>query len=61
MDSSTYVFIGLFVLSELLPFVKKTKGSGVLHSVLCIVQGSQCVLSKIEEQVEKELKKEAVV
>jgi hypothetical protein len=50
-----YVAIGLFVLSELLAFTKKTKGNGVLHTLLCIIQGSECILKNVKEQVEKEL------
>ena len=52
-DTSTYVIAGLFLVSEALPFIKKLKGSGFLHSLLCILRGSQCVAKELADKVEE--------
>lgn len=54
-DKVGYVAIALFVLSEILGFTKKTKGNGILHSLLCLLNGSECVVKNVKEQVEKQL------
>ena len=59
-ETSTYVIIGLLVISEVLPFIRKTKGSGFLHSIVCLLRGSQCLAKKIADEVEKEMKPIAV-
>jgi hypothetical protein len=48
-DYTAYVGFGLFALSELMPFVKKTKGNGFIHSLICILTGSKCVIDKTLE------------
>jgi len=55
MEYYGYIGFGLFVLSELLSLTKKTKGNGLLHSLVCILKGSECVAKTVREQVEKEL------
>jgi len=51
-EATTYVALGLFVLSEVMPFIKKTKGAGVIHSLICLLNGSKCVIDKALEAAE---------
>lgn len=51
-ETTTYVALGLFVLSEVMPFIKKTKGSGVIHSFICLLNGSKCMIDKALEVAE---------
>ena len=53
--------IGLLLLSELLAFTKKTKGNGLLHSLLCLLNGSECMIKKVKEQVEKTINDDKIV
>lgn len=39
----------LFVVSEVLPFLKEHKGNGLIDMLICLFQGSECFLSKIIE------------
>ncbi len=48
-ETTTYIALGLFVLSEVMPFIKKTKGAGVIHSLICLLQGSKCMIDKTLE------------
>ena len=52
-ETFTYVMIGLLVISEILPFIKKTKGSGFIHSLICLLRGSECLAKKIADEVEE--------
>ena len=51
-ETSNYVMIGFLAISEILPFIKKTKGSGFIHSIICLLRGSQCLAKKIADEVE---------
>lgn len=51
-ETTTYIALGLFILSEVMPFIKKTKGSGVLHSIICLLNGSKCMIEKALEAAE---------
>ena len=64
MVSSTYEFTtftlaGLLIFSEVLPFLKKTKGSGLIHYLICILKGSECMLKKVRETAEDVANEEA--
>ena len=39
----------LFVVSEVLPFLKSHKGNGLVDLLICLFQGSECCLSKLIE------------
>jgi len=52
---------GLFILSELLAFTKKTKGNGILHTLLCLLNGSECMIKKVKEQVQQTIDDDKVV
>lgn len=39
----------LFVISEILPFLKSNKGNGLVDLLICCFEGSDCVLSKLIE------------
>ena len=39
----------LFVVSEILPFLKSHKGNGLIDLLICCFEGSDCVLSKLIE------------
>jgi hypothetical protein len=51
-ETTTYIALGLFVLSEVMPFIKKTKGAGVIHSIICLLNGSKCMIDKALEVAE---------
>ncbi len=53
--------IGLLLLSELLAFTKKTKGNGLLHSLLCLLNGSECMIKKVKEQVQKTIDDDEII
>jgi len=39
---------GLFVISELLPFIRKDKqNNGIIHTLVCILKGSRCMADKL--------------
>ena len=52
-EMTMYLMVGMFLLSELLPFVKRTKASGLIHSVVCLLKGSECVAKKARTKIEK--------
>ena len=39
----------LFIVSEILPFIKSLKGNGLVDLVICLLNGSECCLSKLIE------------
>lgn len=49
---ATIVLGVLFVLSEVMPFIKKHKGNGVVDTVICILRGSACVSGKLADALE---------
>ena len=51
-EYSTLILGVLFIVSEVLPFIKKNKGNGVCDSIVCILKGSSCVALKIVENIE---------
>lgn len=52
-EYSTFILGTLFVVSELLPFIKKTKGNSIVHSIICLLRGSSCVAEKIADTLEE--------
>tara|TARA_R110001599_G_scaffold204203_3_gene401443 strand:- start:411 stop:638 length:228 start_codon:yes stop_codon:yes gene_type:complete len=52
------IALGLFVLSEVMPFIKKTKGAGVIHSLICLLRGSKCMVDNVLEVAENAIKEE---
>tara|TARA_B110000263_G_C14806724_1_gene284501 strand:+ start:24 stop:257 length:234 start_codon:yes stop_codon:yes gene_type:complete len=50
--------LGLFILSEVLPFIKKTKGAGLIHSAICLLRGSKCMVDNVLEAAENAVKEE---
>lgn len=53
-EYSTYILGAMFVTSEILPLLKG-KSNGLLHAVLCLIQGSKCLLENVEEQVQAKI------
>ena len=45
-EYSTYILGTMFLVSEILPLLKK-KPNGLLHAVLCLIQGSKCLLDNV--------------
>jgi hypothetical protein len=37
----------LFIISEILPFLKEHKGNGLVDLLICLFSGSECCLSKV--------------
>jgi len=52
-EYTTYAFAGLLIFSEILPFLKKTKGAGLIHYLICALKGSECMIQKVRETAEK--------
>jgi hypothetical protein len=64
-----YLTIGgwvLFVLSEVLPFMRKANDSnGLLHACVCLIKGSKCMAENIlnvidQKEIEKEIEMKVV-
>ena len=53
-EYSTFVLGSLFIISEVLPLLKSNQ-NGFLHAALCIVKGSKCMATVIEEKIESKL------
>tara|TARA_R110000803_G_scaffold50583_1_gene104820 strand:- start:3014 stop:3253 length:240 start_codon:yes stop_codon:yes gene_type:complete len=51
-QTTTFLALGLFIFSEVMPFIKKTKGAGVVHSLICLLRGSKCMIDKALEVVD---------
>eukprot|EP01047_Picozoa_sp_COSAG01_P047018 COSAG01_NODE_4455_length_5006_cov_4.723049_3_plen_104_part_00 len=54
--SNDYLTIALgvlFIVSEVLPLIKKTKSNGLIDGLICLLKGSKCVIDKSLEIVEK--------
>ena len=52
-EYTTFALAGLFIFSEVLPFLKKTKGSGLIHYLICALKGSECMIKKVRETAEQ--------
>jgi len=52
-EYATIVLGVLFVFSEVLPFIKKHKGNGVIDTMVCILRGSSCMATKLADVIEK--------
>jgi len=50
--------LALFVLSEVLPFIKKTKGAGLIHSAICLLRGSKCMVDSVLDVAENAIKED---
>jgi hypothetical protein len=53
--SNDYLTVALgvaFILSEVLPFIKKNKGNGLLDSIVCLLRGSECLTKKLADTLE---------
>lgn len=53
--SNDYLTIALgvlFIVSEVLPLIKKTKSNGLIDGLICLLKGSKCVIDKSLEVVE---------
>jgi hypothetical protein len=48
----------LFIVSEVLPFLKSHEGNGLVDLVICLLGGSECCLSKVIECLKGEKEKE---
>ena len=59
-DYTAYIGFGLFAISELMPFIKKTKGAGVIHSLICLLKGSKCVVDNVLEVAEKVIEEKVI-
>ena len=56
LTGSEYLNIGLGVLlirSEVMPYLKKHKGNGIIDSIICLLKGSSCITGKIAETLEQ--------
>jgi len=47
---------GLFMVSEILPFIKKGKeNNGLIHTLICILKGSRCMADKLLSVIENDI------
>ena len=51
-EYSTIVLAVLFLVSEVLPFVK-INGDSITHKIVCLLRGSECVAGKIADTLEQ--------
>jgi len=51
-EYTTLILGVLFILSEVLPFVKKHKGNGLCDSIVCMLRGSSCLADKVADVIE---------
>tara|TARA_R110001606_G_scaffold347416_1_gene496720 strand:- start:405 stop:647 length:243 start_codon:yes stop_codon:yes gene_type:complete len=54
--SNDYLTIALgvlFIVSEVLPLLKGTKGNGLIDSLICVLKGSKCVIDKTLDVIDK--------
>ena len=51
----------LFIISEILPFLKSQEGNGLTELLICLFTGSDCILSKMIECLKGEKEKEGEV
>jgi hypothetical protein len=55
LTGSDYLNIGLGLLlitSEVLPYLKKHKGNGIIESIICLLKGSSCMAEKLATTLE---------
>ena len=50
----TTIILGvLFFTSEVLPYIKKNKGNGIMETLVCLLRGSSCMADKLADTLEK--------
>tara|TARA_R110000744_G_scaffold235241_1_gene352930 strand:- start:332 stop:520 length:189 start_codon:yes stop_codon:yes gene_type:complete len=59
-EITTYLGFGLFAASEGLSLLKKTKGNGIIHLLICFFSGSECVAKTLKESAENTLDESVV-
>jgi hypothetical protein len=60
-EYSTIILGVLFFTSEVMPFLKKTKGNGLAETLVCLLRGSSCMAEKIADTIEQQQKPKEVV
>lgn len=54
MDVATITGWSMFLISEVLPFIRKKKqNNGVLHTFICLLKGSKCMIDNVLKAVEQ--------
>ena len=57
-EITTYLAFGLFIVSECLSLVKKTKGNGVIHGLICVLNGSECMAKNLKEAAQQAIQQD---
>lgn len=52
-EYSTIILGVLFLTSEVLPYIKKNKGNGIMETLVCLLRGSSCMAEKLADTIEK--------
>ncbi len=55
LTGSQYLNIALgslLIISEVLPYLKKHKGNGIVDTIVCLLKGSSCFAQKLAETIE---------
>ena len=60
-EYTAIIALALFFMSEVMPFIRKTKGMGLIHSGICLLKGSKCMVDKALEIAEEVVKEEPKV
>ena len=56
MDYVAITGWGLFLISEIMPFLKKKESfNGLLHTAICMLKGSKCFIDKALEVAESNI------
>tara|TARA_R110002167_G_scaffold33431_2_gene107323 strand:- start:372 stop:596 length:225 start_codon:yes stop_codon:yes gene_type:complete len=51
-EYTTLILGVLFIISEVLPFLKKHKGNGLCETAVCMLRGSSCLAEKVADALE---------
>jgi len=58
-EITTYLGFGLFIVSEAMSLLQKSKGNGILHGVICVLSGSECAARTLKEMAESKIEEES--
>ena len=53
LDIATITGWSMFLISEILPFIRKKKqNNGILHTFICLLKGSKCMIDNVLKAVD---------
>lgn len=54
-EITTYLAFALFLVSEAMGLIQKSKANGILHSIICVLSGSECAARTLKEMAETKM------